>query len=742
MTFYAHSARDTAGRPAPALFQLLAEHLRSVAAAARARAVATRMPGLAAHAAAAGLLHDLGKYRPGFQRYIHPDYPDPPLPDRLHKEAGAARAAAAKCGAVAFAIFGHHGGLPDLADLQSGFKSPAADWQAVWAAAVADLPDLATALDGLPPVPREFAADLFARVLFACLVDADWADTTRHEQQTKGYSADPAPPPLAPEKRWKHVEAHLAGLAARPLEPHVKAARATVLAACLAAAEKPPGLFSLTVPTGGGKTLAALAFALKHAERNHLRRVIYVAPYTTILEQNADVIREALGVSRHDAAVLEHHSLAEPPGDADTAETRREAAARRAENWDAPVVVTTNVQFFESLFSNKPGRCRKLHNVAGSVVVLDECQSLPPGLVAPTCGMLKQLTAPVGEGGLGCTVVLCTATQPAFDHDLLKADERLTAEEIIPGDANLFTSLKRVDVVWPKRDDPKLSWAEVAERMRDAGSALCVVNTKKAARAVFAELAAKRTPGAFHLSTGMCPQHRREKLAQVRGLLDAKAPCFVVSTQLIEAGVDVDFPFLMREMGPLESVIQAAGRCNREGKRPWAESKVVVFRSAEGTIPGGWYTAGRDKLEQIIAANGDGPRVDDPDTITDYFRRLYFTGGPGALDAPGVLELRRAWKFRAAAEAYKLIDDAGQPVVVRAWKSHEAEIAALLVELESAPRKSTYRALARFQVNLLPSKMAKLGHLYHEGPGKVLVWDGEYDEDAGIVEEMADVFVL
>ena len=425
----------------------------------------------------------------------------------------------------------------------------------------------------------------------------------------------------------------------------------------------------------------------------------------------------------------------------------REVAARRAENWDAPVVVTTNVQFFESLFGNKPGRCRKLHNVAGSVVVVDECQSLPPGLVAPTCGMLKQLTAPVGEGGLGCTVVLCTATQPAFDHDLLKPDERLTAEEIIPGDAKLFATLKRVAVVWPKRDDPKLSWAEVAERMRDAGSALCVVNTKKAARAVFAALTATGTAGAFHLSTGMCPQHRREKLAQVRGLLDAKAPCYVVSTQLIEAGVDVDFPFLMREMGPLESVIQAAGRCNREGKQMDANGnkklgEVVVFRSEEGTIPGGWYTAGRDKLEQIIAANGDGPRVDDPAAITDYFRRLYFAGGPGALDEPGVRELRRTWKFRAAAEAYKLIADSGQPVVVRTWKSHAAEIEALLAELAAAPRRSTYRALARFQVNLLPSKMAKLGHLFHEGPGKVLVWDGGYDEDAGIVEEMADSFVI
>ena len=236
----------------------------------------------------------------------------------------------------------------------------------------------------------------------------------------------------------------------------------------------------------------------------------------TILEQNADAIRAALDVGAADPAVFEHYSLADP-GDADADETALGSAARRAENWDAPVVVTTNVQFFESLFSNKPGRCRKLHNIARSVVILDECQTLPPGLVAPTCGMLKQLAA-----DLGCSVVLCTATQPAFDHGQLTPDERLTATEIIPPGVGLFAALKRVTVAWPKPADPPLGWDEVAETMRAESSALCVVNTKRAARAVYDELTKRGTAGVFHLSTGMCPQHRREKLAQVRGLLDAQ----------------------------------------------------------------------------------------------------------------------------------------------------------------------------------------------------------------------------
>ncbi|MBA4067497.1 MAG: CRISPR-associated endonuclease Cas3'' [Isosphaera sp.] len=744
MKFYAHSGNDTTGYTN---FQPLAEHLLGVADEAARRAAAVGLPGLSALVRAAGLLHDLGKYRREFQDYIRGLGHHRGDPLTRHKEAGAAVAFAARNNALALAVLGHHGGLPDGPAVAAELKDGAGVAAAVRADAEADCPQLAAALDGLPPVPKGFAADLFTRVLFSCLVDADWADTGRHERRVKGLPDDPGPPDLAPRERLRRVEAFIAERAARPLEPRVRRARADVLAACLSAAEGPPGLFSLTVPTGGGKTLAALAFALRHAAARGLRRVIYVAPYLTILEQNADAIRAALCVGPADPAVFEHYSLAEPPGDANPDETGLSSAARRAENWDAPVVVTTNVQFFESLFSNRPGRCRKLHNVAGSVVVLDECQTLPPGLAAPTCGMLRQIATPVGDGGLGCSVVLCTATQPAFDHDLLQPDERLAATEIIPpalrrrDEDDLFVRLRRVRVSWPRPGDARLAWAEVAARMRGEPSALCVVNTKRAARAVYEEL--RGSPGAFHLSTGMCPQHRREKLAQIRSLLSLKAPCYVVSTQLIEAGVDVDFPFLMREMGPLESVIQAAGRCNREGKLPGEGGRVVVFRSAEGTLPPDrWYKAGRDVLERIIATTGDGPQIDDPAAIRDYFRRLYYANGPGALDGQQIRDRRRAFKFEAVAESYKLIADAGQPVVVATWESHQPEIESLLVELAARPGKASYRKLAPFQVNLLPSQAAKVGHLFHEAKGGVLVWDGKYDEDAGIVDEVADAFIV
>jgi CRISPR-associated endonuclease/helicase Cas3 len=277
--------------------------------------------------------------------------------------------------------------------------------------------------------------------------------------------------------------------------------------------------------------------------------VIYVAPYLSIIEQNGDVIRKALGVGKDDLDVFEHHSLADPPGDENQHETARGAAARRAENWDAPVVVTTNVQFFESLFSNKPGRCRKLHNMTKSVILLDECQSLPPGLVAPSCQMLKQVADVMGS-----TVVLCTATQPAFDHEKLDPD-RLVATEIIPANLDLFKKLKRVELEWPDANK-RWTWVEVADRMLKGRASLCVVNTKKAAKAVFDELKARKVRGVFHLSTAMCPAHRLAKLNEIRARLKKGKKTYLVSTQLIEAGVDVSFPVVLRELGPLEGIIR------------------------------------------------------------------------------------------------------------------------------------------------------------------------------------------
>jgi CRISPR-associated endonuclease/helicase Cas3 len=735
--FYAHSGRKADYSD----WQLLADHLRRVARLARARA-GRASPGdasLALAADAAGLLHDLGKFRPEFQRYIR----NLPVPREktYHKQAGAAVAADARHWPLAFAIAGHHGGVPDSADLRQTLAHgdaarPVA--RAVWPDAVADCPELARLTLEVPAPPDALAADLFTRLLFSCLVDADWSDTADHARSTRGEPPEPPPPPLDAAGWLEKALACIERRAAVCPDPTVRGVRREVLEDCLAAADQLPGLFSLSVPTGGGKTLSSLAFALKHAAAHGHRRVVYVAPYLSILDQNAEVIREALGLGPGAPEVFEHHSLAEPPGDEDQNETRREAAARRAENWDAPVVLTTNVQFFESLFANKPGRCRKLHNVARSVIILDECQTLPPDLVAPTCARLNQLAA-----RLGCSVVLCTATQPAFSHDDLKPDERLhDVREIVGPGRDLFGRLRRVSVCWPRQTAAPLEWAEVARQMLAEKAALCIVNARRAARELFDELRKQPAAAAFHLSTSMCPAHRLTVLGKIKKRLAAGEPCYLASTQLIEAGVDVDFPFVMREMGPLESVVQSAGRCNREGRLNGPDGspggRVVVFRSAAEAReprryypPDRWYKAGRSVLETSFLSAGREPAIDDPAALREYFVRLYRSGD---LDAQGIrAHLHRA-EFQSAAQKYRLIDDDGEPVVVLTWAAKRAEIETFLDAVRHRPSRAAYRRLVPYQVNLRRDALAGLSADVAEVAPGLLAWSGGYDADTGLKE--------
>jgi CRISPR-associated endonuclease/helicase Cas3 len=509
-----------------------------------------------------------------------------------------------------------------------------------------------------------------------------------------------------------------------------------VLQACLAAAATTPGLFSLTVPTGGGKTLSGLAFALKHAAAHNLRRVIYVAPYLSILDQNARVLRQALGFGPDAPELFEHHSLAEPPGDEGADETASRAAVRRAESWDAPVIITTNVQFFESLFSNRPGRCRKLHNIARSVVLLDECQCLPPELVAPTCSVLGQLA-----GRLGCSLVLCTATQPAFDH--ADMPERLIGvREIIPAGLALFSRLRRVGVEWPA-DGTALDWVEVAGRMREQRAALCIVNTKGAARDLFTELS-RHGGDVFHLSTAMCPAHRLAVLDAVQARLKSGRRCYLVSTQLIEAGVDVDFPFVMRELAPLEAIIQAAGRCNREGRLKAADGspggRVVVFRSTGGGMPPDrWYRAGRQILEASFLNNARKPRIDHLADVREYFERLYRSG---SLDGRAIQDDRRALAFASVAAKYRLIDDEGLPVVVASWKEKRDQVEDLLQDVRTRPTRAAFRRLTPFQVNLRTFELTKMGAWAAEEASGLWVWRGGYDSSVGVTADHPDTLFV
>lgn len=711
---------------------------------AKQLAETTGVQDLPSSAEAAGWLHDLGKYRTSFQEFIRGRSP---MGSKQHKEAGAAFAVEQKDPLLMFAILGHHIGIPDKDNAVGAVKSEDGTpvWNSIREVAFQECPELSTLRFSVGSSSRE-KGELLSRVVLSCLVDADWTDTSEHERGIRQWPKFPDPPALQPADRLTRLLDYIDRRATdnRGKNPKLAAIRESILNACLTAAQNPSGLFSLTVPTGGGKTLSGLTFALKHAATHGLRRVIYVAPFISILEQNAAVISASLGVASDDLTVFEHQSLAEPQGPSLPDEKQTSAAARRAENWDSPVIITTNVQFFESLFSNKPGRCRKLHNIARSVIVLDECQTLPPELVKPTCQMLKQLTTT-----LGCTVMLCTATQPAFDHETL-GEHQLKATEIIPKELDLFAELKRVTLEWPtdvRGTKERLSWVEVARRMTENHSALCIVNTKRSAIDLFEELE-KLSQHVFHLSTSMCPAHRISVLAKAKKRLDAKLPVFVVSTQLIEAGVDIDFPCVFREMAPLESIIQAAGRCNREGLIPNAGGRVVVFRSQDGEtkIPSGWYKKGRDVLEAAFLAANRQPSVELPHDIRSYFQHLYWQGEldkviPNTLPG-GIVGARKGFQFTTVADHYKLIEEDTVSVVVATWGEYSDEVERLLGELRGKPVRANFRALAPFQVNVFRHELIKLpkGLVVPVSDDiDLLVWYGRYDSQVGRTSELQDL---
>lgn len=423
------------------------------------------------------------------------------------------------------------------------------------------------------------------------------------------------------------------------------------------------------MPTGGGKTLASLAFALEHAVRHGMTRVIHVSPFTSIIEQTAAVFRQALSTEDD---VLEHHAsfdweAAEGQGvDGGEGADALGRLRRSAENWDAPIVVTTSVQFFESLYAARTSACRKLHNIANSVIVLDEAQSLPIGLLRPCMAALDEL-----QRNYGATVVLCTATQPAlrekdgFTRGFQIGDDR----ELAPDPARLYAQLRRVRV--ENLAEP-IADAVIAERFAEQPQMLCIVNSRSHARALFEAIA--HLPGAAHLTTLMCPRHRRAVLAKVRDRLTDRQPVRLVSTSLIEAGVDIDFPEVWRAAAGLESIAQAAGRCNREGKAPLG--RTVVFEPRDAAPPRELKEAWQATGAILRKSGGADQDLLGLDAVRDYFGELYWRKGEAALDAamvggyrgilPAIAERKddARFPFASIAEAFKMIDEVMAPVIV------------------------------------------------------------------------------
>ncbi len=689
----------------------LSHHLASVAA----RAAEFAAPfGWAAIARVAGQLHDVGKLSQAFQAYI-----------RGERSSGGDHSSAGACVALdrypglggkllAAIIAAHHAGLADggdLIDRLDAFKDKIPkDWEDHAGDLIAKealRPAKPFAANGAPG----FAQSFLFRMLFSCLVDADFLETERfyagalNKLVERGDHTDL----VTLRDRLRDDMARR-----RSDKTPLNRLRAEILDYAIGRAEQPSGLFTLTVPTGGGKTLASLSFALEHAVRHGLRRVVYVIPYTSIIEQTAQVFREALGTKDD---ILEHHAsfdweqAAKAHIDADDeGPNGLRKLQHAAENWDVPIVVTTAVQFFESLFADRPSRCRKLHNIAGSVVVLDEVQTLPVHLLRPSMATLGELAT-----NYRTSIVLCTATQPALramDNALQPLPDGNPIgfdiganRELAPDPPRIYQALRRVKV---KKIAERIPDSSVAARFAAQLQMLCIVNSRRHARDLFAAI--RDQPGAVHLSTLMCARHRRIVLKELRERLLAGAPVRLVATSLIEAGVDIDFPEVWRAAAGLDSIAQAAGRCNREGKLP-ALGRVVVFEpespnaKAPHELKIRWQAA-RPSLEK----HGDPLGLD---AITDFYRELYWTKGPEALDDAKVGDYRGimpaiaeqatalAFPFKSIAQAFRLIDDIMEPVVVPwCYSTDDDEAEKLLARIagQDRPSRNDLRQIQQYVV--------------------------------------------
>ncbi|MBW1795796.1 MAG: CRISPR-associated helicase Cas3' [Deltaproteobacteria bacterium] len=732
---YAH----TPSKDAPHCWHVLENHLIETAktTCAFAKAFGSENSGFVL-----GIFHDLGKVNPAFQDYLQACDEGRKIESVPHAVCGASYLwktllrQNSRDASMAMCALGHHGGLISESDAATEGGRLDQWWSDVRNNQLKKL--MQEAMQGLPlrtpeSLPEdELRRELRVRMLFSALVDADYLNTEKHFDQRRsgerGFWTRPA-------DLWPIFRADQLRMMWRGRGSGINRIRRQIYFSCVRAGRQPPGVFRLTVPTGGGKTRSGLSFALSHAaaHRSHgFRRVIVVLPYTSIIDQNARVYREIFG----DHFVLEHHSQVEAPEDdrQDEASLRQRLAT---ENWDFPLIVTTNVQLFESLFSNKPSRCRKLHNIARSIVVLDEVQTLPPELLDPTMDVLRAL---VDEYGV--TLVLSTATQPAFDQTpYLKAFDGLDIKEIVKNYSSHFEELERVEYQ-PVRQYGALS--DLAEELAqpENSQALVILNTRKHALALHEELRNHGVDGLYHLSTLLCGAHRKRLLQEIieRLAVENPMPVRLISTQVVEAGVDLDFPVVYRAMGPLDRIVQAAGRCNREDKR-LEKGKVVIFDFPDNASPPGAYKMGLEDAKTLLSRNAP-ERLHKPELYTEYFQMLFRDVD---LDKKGIQPYRRDLDYPRVAEKYRLIENT-LPVVIPTYDNHEGE--RRLQEYIERPSRETWRRLMPYVVNLSVRDLRReeireciedVGHSFYR-------WIGGYDDKThrgiqGIVRDPADLYV-
>lgn len=650
--------------------QSLQDHLENVAqlSASFSRPFGGEQDGFTA-----GRYHDIGKFSDPFQRRVRGG-----AEKADHSSAGALLLFEKRNLPASMCIAGHHSGLLDAGtrnDLSGTFMAR------IQNAKVGGIADCSAWQQFIPPPSsadsRRFPGlgnYFYIKMLFSSLTDADWLDTEAYYQNT----------PYRPSTTdFQHLQELLDKRLAEfgPPQTELAQRRNTILRAAQEHAEDAPGLFSMTVPTGGGKTLSSMAFALRHALHNGLRRVIYVIPYCSILEQTQAVFEEIFGKE----PILAHYSGAEY----EHPESGEDRRAFSAENWDAPVILTTAVQFFESLYANKPGKVRKLHNIANSVIIFDEAQMLPVPFLKPCLAGICQLVE-----NFGCSAVLCTATQPAVDPLLRQYLPNHPLRELCPDPEQMYQDLRRVTYV----DDGSLSDEALVSQLRRRRQVLCVVNSRRQAQELYQALG--EGEGNYHLSTTMIPADRKRILQEIRARLRNGQDCRVISTSLIEAGVDVDFPEVYRAIAGLDSIIQAGGRCNREGRRPREDSLVHIFRT-EARAP--------RMLEQNISAASRTLRrtdqADSPEAIRDYFQLLLYTLKDGfQLDEKEILPCAEKLMFETTAARFRMIDGAGFTVYIP-----RGDGAVLINALrEKGPSRALLRKLGEYAVSLYRRQFEEL----------------------------------
>lgn len=618
---------------------------------------------------------------------------------------------------LSLAILGHHTGLPDRSEARASLLSADKD-------STACAKELLKTLDWsedrlvLPAwASSNIECELLVRMLFSCLVDADYLDTEAHFEGRRRQSGSGS---ASLKAMAQNLSQHLASL--NPVQSKINSHRASILKSSLDSASFKPGFFSLQVPTGGGKTFSGLAFALNHAEAHGMDRVIAAIPYTSIIDQTASIYKGIFGEEN----VLEHHSGLESK---DESEDCGPLEARRrllCENWDAPLIVTTTVQLFESLHSNRPSRCRRLHNISRSVIILDEVQALPTELLGPILEILKSLVS-----HYGCTVVFCTATLPDFGE--LIPSLRESVRPIVPDFLSHYQAMRRVRF---EASGLSMDHSGVSDEIQNSRSVLAVFNSRKDAAKTFQFCREKELGGLKHLSSLMNGHHRRKVIREVKDELRDGQDVRLISTQVVEAGVDLSFPLVLRAMGPLDRIIQAAGRCNREGEEESGVCK--VFELLGGSSPKGSYGAATQVTRTLIEEFGGN--LDHPDVVAQYSRELFRhteTGTLNSKDRGDVLRLRSEFEFRQVAAIFRMIDQDTVPVLPAKYPFYS--VMQLLDGWDRSPG-SWLRKIAPFTVSVYRHELAMMvkDGLIEEHESGLHLYSGVYDESLGLTKEFSD----